>query len=92
VAIVELDSLDTDNLYPWYAVLSVGGENFTSPTWNFRTGGLEAKSAPPGSGRERYGDSVDDPIDMITIVFFIIFITLIVFLMKLWIGEEVKKS
>ena len=91
VALVELESLGTDTLYPWYTVLSVGGENFTSPLWSFRTGGLEGKSAAPGSGRERYGDSVDDPMDPITIVFFIIFITLIVLLTKLWIGEEVKK-
>ena len=92
VAIVELESLGTDTLYPWYVVFSVGGENFTSPTWSFRTGGLEGKSAAPGSGRERYGDSATDPPDPTTIVFFIIFITLIVLLMRLWIGEEVKRA
>jgi hypothetical protein len=92
VAMVELTDLGTNTLYPWYTILSVGGENFTSPLWSFRTGGLEAKSAAPGSGRERYGDSATDPPDMTTIAFFIIFITLIVLLMKLWIGGEVNKS
>jgi len=92
VAMVELTDLGTDTLYPWYAVFSVGGENFTSPLWSFRTGGLHAGSAPPGQGRERYGDSASAPMDMTTIVFFTIFITLIILITMLWIGGEVNKS
>ena len=92
VALVELGDLDEDILYHWYTVLSVGGDNFTSPTWNFRTGGLEANSAPPGSGRERYGDSSSDLPNLNTVAFFIIFIILIILITKLWIGGEVNKS
>jgi len=92
VALAELTNLEKDTLYTWYAVFSVGGENFTSPSWRFLTGGLEPGSAPPGLGRERYGDSTSNTPDIQYLVFFMILITLIVFIMKIWYGGEVNKS
>jgi len=92
VALAELTNLEKDTLYTWYSVFSVGGENFTSPSWSFLTGGLLPGSAPPGLGRERYGDSPSDSPDIPYLVFLCIILILIVFIMKIWYGGEVNKS
>ena len=92
VAILERNGLEKNTLYSWYTVFSIGGENFTGPTWDFLTGGLEARKAPPGPGRERYGDSISDPFPPVLLLLFLILITLIVLLRKLWYGGEVNKS
>jgi len=92
VAAVELKDLDPNTLYTWSAVFTVGGENFTSASWSYLTGGLQPAKPPSGPGRERYGDSILDESSLSILVFMIIIITLIVLLMKLWYGGEVNKS